>query len=90
MARSDWGEDHDGAVTIEEPLAIAAVLEHINQDPEGQHELARQMNDWLFMTQDSSSALGDISEYYLACVSCSVPRNTHVCDEATNLPYLIM
>lgn len=68
MARSDWTDDHDGAVIFKEPLAVKAVLDHLNNDEEGQNEYRRQMNNWLFMGQDDSSLLGGISEYYLACV----------------------
>ena len=69
MAKSNWTHEHDGAITIEEPLAIKAVLEHLSADNEGQKELQRQMNHWLFMSQDNPTMLGEVSEYYLACVS---------------------
>jgi hypothetical protein len=69
MAESDWTEDHDGAVVIKEPLAIRAVLEHLNSNAEGQKELQRQMNHWLFTSQDNANVLGENSEYYLAYVS---------------------
>ena len=77
MAKSDWTHEHDGAITIEEPLAIKAVLEHLSTDKEGQKELQRQMNNWLFMSQDNPTMVGEVSEYYLACVSASKHVSSH-------------
>jgi len=70
MARSNWIDDHDGAVIVEEPLAIKAVLDHLNNDEEGKNDYRRQMNNWLFMSQDDPSLLDGIrvlSRLYTCC-----------------------
>ena len=59
----------EGYVKMGEPLAIRAVLDHLNHDGNGRIEFERQINELVYINQDNASGLGFSTEYYLATVS---------------------